>query len=286
MEQTKNERANWNKLFSLYKSLVKPFQEFENRSYRKRELERTAESFKRAISFGYKGTIPEIFSHTLIWAIPSIIVFFVILNVVPMKDGGKLYDYMYGSDSWIDSVVYAIQTRYAHLFKGNFGWIYSILLLIVALIICYVLYPYLICLICLFPLMTAVSVIPRAHKLSKVKKALKTYEEQLLPQAEAAIQEAGKKIAPDLKRIPRNYRNSHALAFFSDSFFNFKVNNLQEAINLYDQYLHQQRMEQNQLESQAESMDAINALSRQMDEMQYQIDTKEETVINYNTYYY
>ena len=98
----------------------------------------------------------------------------------------------------------------------------------------------------------------------------KGYKE-LLPQAEAAMQDAWKKIAPYINSIPQDYRNSQALAFFSNSFFNSKVKNLLEAVNLYDQYLHQQKMEQSQREiaeaqrrSQRESMDAIDALSRQM----------------------
>lgn len=255
MEQNKNEMTNWSNLFNLYKTLVGPFQEFENRLCYKRELEWTAEDAKGTIRFGYKRIIREAFLFTLKCAIPFLIIFWVVYNVVHVESLRNIYDMYIGC---IDTPLVAL---HAQLFEkeGGLSAIETIYYLVVRLIEA-VPYP---CLTFLFPLMIVGSVISRTHGISQAKKTLKTCED-VLPQAETAIQDAWKKIAPYIKNIPPNYRNSSALAFFSNSFFNYKVKNLQEAVNLYDQYLHQQRMEQSQreiAEAQRESMAAIDALS-------------------------
>lgn len=282
MEQNTNENTNWNELFSLYRSLVSPFLEYEERSKNKRELERKLEwnvkDAKKPVRFDCKRTIRGVISDILKWAIPFLIVFWVIMNVVQVN-GEKLLLDMYSE--LLNPVYDAI---YAQL--GSM----VLIGLFVELFVFGALCP---CLVLLFPWMLVRNVIYRMRWVSQKKKkneeTLKACEKaykELLPQAEAAIQEAWKKIAPHLNRIPPDYRNSRALAFFSKSFFNGKVKNLQEAVNLYDQYLHQQRMEQGQREiakaqikAQKESMAAMDDLSRQMaymqEELQDQIDSLE-----------
>lgn len=285
MGLNKIETMNPQELFSLYKSLVGPFQEFEKRSYRKRELEwkikSAAEDAQRTVRFNYKKVIRKAFAHTLIWAIPFLIVFYIIMNVVHVNEE-KLFYYYSVSDP-AEAVAEAIEEKIEDKLSEKADIAYEI---VAAFIICVPL-P---CLRFLFPLMIVGNVIPEVRHVSQAKKkkeeSLKTCEacKELLPQAEAAIQEAWKRIGPFVKYIPPDYRNSSALAFFSKSFFNLKVKNLTEAVNLYDQYLHQQRMEESQREianaqreAQRESMAAIDALSGQMaymhDQIQDQIDS-------------
>lgn len=269
MEQNTNANTNWRELFSLYRDLVEPFKEFEKQAYNKRTIERGASDARGTIDYGYIGIIREAFLHTLKYAIPFLIAFYVITNVARVN-GEKLF-YYYGM--LVSELGYAIED----LLFENGNVIFEIVATFILLV------PFT-CLIIFFPLMIVGNVISRTHSISQAKKTLKVCEE-VLPQAESATQEAWKRIAPYVKKIPPNYQNSSALAFFSNSFFNSKVKNLQEAVNLYDQYLHQQRMEQSQreiAEAQRESMDAIDALSRQMDYLQDQIDSLEIV----NNYYY
>lgn len=287
MIQNTNENTNWQELFSLYRNLVGPFKEFEKRSKYKWELEQTLERepalAKSPISFNFTGTIRDIFSDTLIWAIPFLIVFWVIMNVVQVN-GEKLLMDMY--TELLDPVHEAIYAQLSDM---------VLIGILVELLVLFVLFPLL---ALLFPFMIVRNVISEMRHISQRKKkneeTLKTCEKirrELLPQAEAAVRDAREKIAPYVEKIPKDYRNSSALAFFSNSFFNSKVKNLQEAVNLYDQYLYRQRMEQSQREiaeaqrkAQRESMDAIDALSRQMDHLQDQIDSQ-EPVVNNNYYY-
>ena len=92
-KQNTNEKTDCGDLFSLYRSLAGPFQEFENRSRRKRELERKLEqgtkNAKEPVSFNYKRTLRAVFSDTLRWAIPFLIIFWIIMNVVQIN-GEKL----------------------------------------------------------------------------------------------------------------------------------------------------------------------------------------------------
>ena len=272
MEQNKRQITSWHDLFSLYRDLVGPFQKFEKLSSRQRELERKleqdAEYAQEKIRFDFKGTIQDIFWDTLKWAIPFLIVFWVILNVVQVN-GEYLLNDMYGE------LMYIIHDQLIE--EGG-----TLIDLVYYLGVGIILGP---CLIFLFPFMLIRNVISEVQHISQRKKKneeiLKACEKarmEQLPQLEAAKQDTLKRIAPYFNCIPSNYRNSHALAFFSDSFFNWKVKDIQEAVNLYDQYLHQQRMEQSQREiaeaqgrALRENMDAINALSGQMAYMQGQI---------------
>ena len=264
MEQNINEDTNWKELFSLYRDLVGPFQEFENRVYHKWDLEQEIEIARETINFGYKKTIQKALVNTLKWSIPFLGVFYIFINVYKVN-GERLSDY------WLTLISLVEETMESTFFNGDASVPQEFLGAFIELVL-----P---CPIFLLPLMIAGSVISRAHKISKAKKTLKTCAE-VLPQAETAVQKAWKGIAPYIEKVPQDYRNSQALAFFSNSFFNFKVRNLQEAVNLYDEYLHQQRMEQGQREiqskiakSQRETMAAMDALYRQMDSIQDQISS-------------
>lgn len=267
MEQNMNERANWQSLFKLYQDLVGPFREFENRASHKRGLEWEASNAKGTIDNGYSGTIRNAFSHTLKWTIPSLIVFWVAMFVVHVNGENLMHYY----NPLMSELIWAIED----LLSTDGSIIFEFGAFFIAI-------PLLICLIFVFSLMIVSCVIPRTRKISKAKRTLKACEKQL-PQAEAATREALGRIAPYANKIPPNYRNSQALAFFANSYFNFKVNNLQEAINLYDQYLHQQRMEQGQREMAMAQQDAMNDISRQLDHMEDLINSQEIVV---NNYYY
>lgn len=272
MAQGTNENTNWRELFSLYRDLVGPFKEFENRSYNKWIIEKAANEARGTIAYGYKGIIGEMFGNTVKGAIPFLIVFYIAVNVIQI-DGEKLFHHF---EDLVETVPVTnmIFSLYDIPFfqDSDFG---TLIFAILVLLFSFVLFP---CLIFLFPLMIAITMIYRTHVISKAKKTLKSCEDTL-PQAEALIQEVRKVIAPHIGKIPRNYRSSAALAFFSDSFFNYKVRNLQEAVNLYDQYLHQQRVEQ----SQRKMAQAQEGISRQLDYMQDQMDSMEAEI---NSLYY
>ena len=275
MGQNINENTNWQELFSLYRSLVAPFQEFEKRVHNKKTIERGASNARGTIDYGYRGIIGEAFSHTIKGAIPFLIIFYIILNVVH-TNGIKIYYYF---DLLVLYLFDCIPSPEASGEKTLIFMLIWLILILVELFILYVLFP---CFAFLFPLMIVGSVISRTHVIAKAKKTLKDCEE-LLPKADAAVRESYKNIAPYFEKIPKDYRNSDALAFLSSSFFNYKARNLQEAINLYDQYLHQQRMEQGQREMAMAQQDAMNDISRQLDYMEDLINSQEIVV---NNYYY
>lgn len=270
MGQNINENTNWQELFSLYRSLVRPFQEFEERVRYKRTVEQEARKSRGTIDDGYMGIIGDAFSHTLKGAIPFLVIFYVILNVVHVN-GKKLYYYLQMLEDYLGDLTPSLKL------KAPF-----IILLILSLVVLFIFYILIPCLVFLFPLMIVGSVISRTHVITKAKKTLKDCED-LLPQAEAAIREAYTSIAPYVDKVPQSYRNSHALAFLSSSFFNYKARNLQEAVNLYDQYLHQQRMEQGQREMAAAQKAAMDDMFRQLDHMEDLINSQEIVV---NNYYY
>lgn len=275
MGQNINENTNWQELFGLYRSLIGPFQEFEERVHNKRNIEKDASNARGTIDYGYRRIIREAFSHTIKGAIPFLIFFYVILNVVHVN-GEKLYYYF---EMLVDYLGEFIPLPEA---SGEVTFIFMTILLILTLVSLFILYVPFPCLTLLFPLMIVGSVISRTHVITKAKKTLKDCEE-LLPQAEAAIREAYTSIAPYVDKVPQSYRNSHALAFLSSSFFNYRARNLQEAVNLYDQYLHQQRLEQGQREMAAAQKAAMDDMFRQLDHMEDLINSQEIVV---NNYYY
>ncbi|MCM1193054.1 MAG: hypothetical protein NC123_01985 [Butyrivibrio sp.] len=292
MEQKKNGIPDGPELFSLYKSLVAPFREYENRLFLTRELERklkkAAEDVKRPIRFDYKRTIKDIFGDTVKWSIPFLIVFYVILNVVPVN-GEKLFDYY---DELATTLLdLTVEELYVAIYAKTDSGLVTLIYGIVGLILGYALLP---CLVLLFPVMIVKNMISEARRVSQAKERKKEASEacenykKMLPQAAAAAQEAQKRIAPYMDYIPPKYQNSRALAFFSESFFNSRVETLKEAVNLYEQYLVTQRQEENQREiaaaqrrAQEENRAAMNDLARQLDNIQEQIDSQEIVINNY-----
>ena len=69
--------------------------------------------------------------------------------------------------------------------------------------------------------------------------------------------------------IPRDYRTYHAVSFFSDAVANGKADTMKECMLQYDNYMHQLRMEQGQmnlfyrLQEQEEVLSAIAASTRE-----------------------
>ena len=61
--------------------------------------------------------------------------------------------------------------------------------------------------------------------------------ENLIKSLEFDIGQLIEKYTPYIKIIPPAYRYSEAVAYFVDSYINSRVNNLQEAVNKYDEYL-------------------------------------------------
>lgn len=51
-------------------------------------------------------------------------------------------------------------------------------------------------------------------------------------------------LEPYLQYVPPAYRSSHALGYFVDSYINVRVENLSEAVKAYDNYVHQQNVQQ------------------------------------------
>lgn len=275
MGQNTNETTNWRELFSLYRDLVGPFKELEKRAYNKRTIEQGASDARGTIDYGYIGIIGKAFGHTIKGAIPFLIVYYIIMNVVNLN-GESLLNHL---ENLLEPMMEMINGLYNIPFFHD-GTLGQLVYALLGLVIYGGLFP---CIFFLFPLMIICNVISRAHKISEAKKTLKACEE-LLPQAEALLQEACKSIAPYVDKIPRDYRNSEALAFFSNSFFNYKVRNLPEAVNLYDQYLHQQRMEQGQREMAKAQRDAMEDISRQLDHMEDLINSQEYII--YETHYH
>lgn len=81
-------------------------------------------------------------------------------------------------------------------------------------------------------------------------------------------------LGDSLKLVPPSYCNSKALQYFYSAYTNGKVENVKEAINAYDEYMHRQKMEatQQQMLFQQEQMVATqNQISKQLTSIQRQM---------------
>lgn len=81
------------------------------------------------------------------------------------------------------------------------------------------------------------------HEKKKYKKRLLELEDKFNNLREE-INNDIKILEPYLQYVPPAYRTSRALNYFVDSYINVRVENLSEAVKAYDNYVHQQKVQQ------------------------------------------
>lgn len=218
---------------------------------------------------------------TIKLAIPFAIVFLIVTNLVHTKDGTswyKLYEDMTNNMvifAWIGKLSSAILAKISKLgFLLNF--ILGLLMLIIFIILSLCVIP---SFMFLFPVLAVIFVI---ISLFTHKSNQKTIEKNSVTLKD--IQEEIDFIVDDLtlplQFVPPDYCYSEALEYFCRSYANGKASTIKEAMILYDNYLHQQAMEQGQQEishKQSKILDEIEYQNQRLDSIQSELNDVKST---------
>ncbi len=239
-------------IFGLYARLSGPLKEMEQVCDRQEALEKEVKEARETVSTAFIRPFISAFVWTFCLAIPFIILFLIITNVVHASDGQALFDVY---DQWLSETTLGAKFL-GMLPKGGFLGLVSIVL---SLVLWGGLFP---CIIFLLPAMFALSVIATIFSVIFAKRVIKK-NTAVIPLLQQEIDDRIRAMAEALSYVPPDYRFSMAINHFVQSYANQKADSLKEAVNLFDVYMHQQKMEQKQQE-------ILDMERRKLSEMAYQ----------------
>lgn len=259
-------------VFRLYGKLVEPMKKFE-------ETCRIHEAQKKDVT-NAKDTIHTCFITPFVYAalitvalaIPFVIIFWIVVNVVQVEGGIKLVDLYY---PWYES--FAIRDIVVNWSMGIEGLFLQFLSLIVVAIFEFVLMP--IALILVLPAFglgiigTILGVIHASMVIAKAKIELPVREQQ--------IEKMLEQLTEPLTYVPPSYRYSEAIEYFYNSFCNKRADELKEAVNLYDTYVHRRSLEESQqvmIQNQVEMLKKIDYQTVQLKKMNSKLKDIEHAI--------
>lgn len=264
-------------LFKLFSRIIEPVSRLEELSKKKKRIEKENRDASGTLVGDILSGVLSALGSTIKWAIPFAIVFVIVTNLIHTKDGTswfKLYENMTNEMAvfdWLSGLMDKI-TEMGFIFTFVLG----LLLIIVSAVLGLCILPGA---MFLFPVLTVIYVIVMIFAYKSDRKTLEKNSVLL-----AEIQEEMDFLVDDLEMplyfVPPDYRYSEAIMYFCNSYLNGKASSLKEAVILYDNFLHQQRMEQGQEEisyKQNKILDELNYQNQQLDSMQREIDDVRRT---------
>lgn len=261
-------------LFHLYYRLIQPLKNFEELCDRQDNLKNKMQEAEDTVKSAFFIPFIMALKFTLILAIPFVIIFLIVANICHTGEGVKLFD---AYDNWIT------HTSFGEWFLGGVdGSIHSgifagLLGIIVMFIVLCGLTPVV---VFLLPAMFIFSVLITIGSVISAKSTIKNGNEEL-PQLNAQIEHALGELTEPLSFVPPDYRFSAAVEHFCQSYSNGKASTLKEAVILFDNYVHQMKMEQGQqeiLESHREVLRKLDDQSAQLRSLERQVGKVKDRV--------
>lgn len=257
-------------LFHLYYQLIQPLKNFEQLCDRQDKLKGKMQEAEETVKSAFFMPFIMALKLTFALAIPFVIIFLIVINVCHTGEGVKLFDVY---DNWIS------HTSFGEWFLGSLptsGFI-GILGIIAMFVVLCGLAPVI---VFLLPAMFVVSVLITIGSVISARSAIKNGNEEL-PQLDAQIEHALGELSEPLGYVPPDYRFSMAVEHFCQSYSNGKVSTLKEAVILFDNYVHQMKMEQGQqeiLQSQRELLRKLDDQSAQLRSLERQVGKVKDKV--------
>lgn len=240
-------------LFGLYARLSQPLKEMEKVCERQETLQKELKNAKETISSAFITPFVSAIVWTIVLGIPFIILFIIVSNVAHAADGRTLFDVY---DNWLSGTAFGQKYLEALPNDASFG---SAILLLLSVVIWSALFP---CVIFLLPATFVLSLIVTVISVILAKNVVKKNTAEI-PVLQSEIDGRIRAMSDALSYVPPDYRFSMAIDHFCQSYANQKADSLKEAVNLFDVYMHQQKMEQKQQE-------ILDVEHRKLSELTYQ----------------
>lgn len=226
-------------IFMLYGRLVTPMQELENACERQHQQEEAVADAKATIGICFLTPFIYAIVWTIALAIPFLIIFWIAGNLIRLEDGVKFASAYIGwyEDLPISNMMEGwgsgIENLFLHFLFILFLGFVEFLVMPNVIVLLPIMFPFGI-------LATIIGVIRAKFVLKKGKKELVELSQQIPSMIE--------RLSGPLSFVPPDYRFSEAIEYFYRSFCNQKANTLRDAVILYDNYVHQKKMEASQEE--------------------------------------
>ena len=239
MDQYLNESVKVESLSDLnmlYRSLVEPVRDIENKAQQRKILEQELKDAENTLNCRFVTPFVNAIAYTIAGAIPFIIVFFILSFFIKNGEGVryfKVYDNWYGSTPslhWLSDIL------------EKLGESWGFIGIIIALIVSIALFFIIPAIVILLPLCFVGSVIYTVYSCIEARSSIKTIPGKLEDLHDEVI-EIVDRIAPGMTFVPPDYRYSDALEFICRTFDNHKADSLKEALLQYDEFAHRREME-------------------------------------------
>lgn len=219
-------------LFTIYEKLVEPLRQIETKVSRVDDLRKAIDNNEYYAKHSFKRVIH---SSKLLF-LPFLIINFIILNKAVFSDNDMLW---------------SLYVPLASVFDTLDGYSNSLIFDILTTI--YVIYIFFFRPIVIATIPVWIVVVIKNKNHSAQNKKYKKEINELTPIINQEVDNISKVIC----FVPPNYRYSQALNFFVDAYANSKIDNLKEAVNLYDTNKYRQDM----LDYQKQTVKLLQAIA-------------------------
>jgi len=216
---------------------------FEETIERKKDAEDAIYASKNVISSALVMPLIRAIMYTIFAAIPFLILWYILVNQIRNDEDIKLF------------IIYVEWAENLRLITGIENWLTGlneagflaafILTILYFLLVTALIFVFIPIVIVLLPLAFVVGTITTIIDVIKGKATI-AKNAPLISYLENDTNEMLDALVLPLSFVPPDYRYSDALRFFFSSYSNSKVATLKEAVHLYDDYLHKQRLEEGQ----------------------------------------
>ena len=251
--------------FELFYSVLPHLKELESYIETKDAAQRRREQAQSRLEMPVLSTFINALLYTISFAIPFLIVFYIILNVVTLDDEKSLYS---AYEAWLDaSPIVSMVTGWLLLPANVNNFLCKLISILLSFLFMFVVVP---CLYFLLPMVFVLCSISTICTRRAAKKDLKESAE-ICEEMDLNIGLLVNLLAVPLQAVPPDYQYSEALEYFCNSYMNGRVHTLQEAVTTYDIYLHRRKMEHAQEvihNDQAMILEEIHNQQKKLDRLQ------------------
>lgn len=224
-------------VFNLYGRLVEPLKQFEDACAEQASYKESVENAKAIMWSWWLQAILYTVIFTVVLAIPFAILFWNAGKHIQIGEGANLVETYY---EWYKGLeVTANVTEWCKNFMGLFTGIIGFVVIVSFEMVVMPCATFLVPIVAIISLV--VSILGAIHASSIVAGS-----KAGLPARQETIEAMLEELEGPLTFVPPDYRYSEAVEYFYKSFANHKADTLKEAVNLYDNYVHQRNMEESQ----------------------------------------
>lgn len=253
--------------FELFYSLIPYFKELESYISERDATLRRREENQSKLSMPILSTLVSAVLSTALFAIPFLIVFYIVVNVVKLDNGMSVFS---AYEEWLESsaIVSAVLEWLYMLFEVD-NFLCQLLAVLLTMAFMFIVVP---CLYFLFPIALILCSVSTVFSCKAAKAQLKV-DKKLCKELELKIEELDRLLEIPRQNVPSNYQYSEALEYFCNCYINGRAYTQQEAIAAYDTYLHRRKMEHAQEVIHNDQEQILKEIHEQQDKLDRMQDT-------------